>query len=58
MGKGKSSAVLNAMKILKKYPNITAAKLAEMAAIDPSTVFRADWWKTRPAAQPQTGEKQ
>lgn len=48
MGKGFSRGVLAAKEYNAKHPGqLTAVQLAEKFWIDPSTIYRADWWRHR-----------
>lgn len=48
MGKGLSRGALAAKEYNAKNPGkLTAVQLAEKFWIDPSTIYRADWWRHR-----------
>lgn len=57
MPRGPSAAVIKAASHLQKHPGTTAPELAKKFGVNEATIYRAAWYKNRPAAQPQTGEK-
>lgn len=56
MSRGPTKAVKKAAAHVGKHPNITAAEVAKKFGLDVSTVYRAEWWKNRTAAQKKSAE--
>jgi hypothetical protein len=54
MTRGLSEAAKKARDYVHKHPGkLNGTQLAKKFGLDPVTVYRSEWWKTRPKAEPQ-----
>lgn len=51
MARGPSQAALKAKAYAQKHPELNAEQLAKKFGINPTTVYRSDWWRNRASKQ-------
>lgn len=57
MPKGMTTAAKKAAAYVQKHPHeLNAEQIAKKFGIHPSTVYRSDWWKSRPAKTSQQAQ--
>lgn len=56
LARGPSTATKKAERFFAKTPTATARELANKFGIDTATIYRAEWWKNRTAAQKKSAE--